>query len=474
MEKIYDCLIVGAGVVGASIFNKLVQVGKSCLMIDCASDVATGASKANSGLIHAGYDPLPNTLKAKLNVRGNKMYPEICQRLGVPLKKTGALVVGDDEEKIQTLYARGKENGVRVEILNRKQIVEKVPEIAEHITVALFAPDAYIINPYLLTITLTEEGIINGGEVLLEEDLVSAKRVGDIFEVKTKKHTFKTKNVVNSAGTGYNVVSKIFGGEEYKLQFRRGEYFVFDKLANIKVPCTVFPLPTKLGKGVLVTPTVDGNFLVGPTSEENSGTTETTFTGLKEIKEKSSNMIGNLNFRQAIREFAGVRTICGDDFIIEKSKKQQGLINLAGICSPGLSSAPAIAEMVAELLGYENKERENLKKITPYKMFKDCSPEEQQKLLSEDAGYREIICKCEKITKADIVSALNRPLLVRSVDAVKRRTNAGMGRCQGGFCFTKVVKTISEERKIKYEEVLKENRGSEISVGALREVNNEN
>lgn len=470
MKDIFDCLIVGGGVVGASVFNKLTRIGKKCIMLDKASDVATGASKANSGLVHAGYDPKPGSLKAKLNVRGNKLYPQICERLGVKLKKCGALVVGDDIDKVNALYERGMLNGVYVEVWDRDKIKEKIPNINDAITVALYARDAYIVSPYLFTISLTDEAILNGGVVSLEEDLVSVKKVKDIFEIKTKKNTFFAKTIVNSAGCGYNEVAKILGSEEYKLEFRRGEYFVFDKACDLNVSCTVFPLPTVLGKGVLVTPTVDGNYLVGPTSEQNEGTIETTYAGLASIKEKSNLIISNINFRQAIREFSGVRVICGDDFVVEKSQKVEGVINLAGICSPGLSSAPAIAEMVVELLGYQNVELDSLKKIEPYVMFNSLSKEEQLKLLKKDKNYKQIICKCEKITKGDVLFALNRPLKISTVDGIKRRTNAGMGRCQSGFCFTKVVQTIAEERGIKYENVLKENRGSEVALGNLREV----
>lgn len=470
MEEIFDCLVIGAGIVGASIFNKMTRIGKSCLLLDKASDVATGASKANSGLVHSGHDPKPNSLKAKLNVRGNHLYPEICQRLGVKINKCGALVVGDDAEKIEALFERGKQNGVYVEKWDKAKIKEKVPVISDDITVALFARDAYIFSPYLFTIALTDEGILNGGKVSLEEDIVSVTKEKDIFKVKTKGNTFLCRHIVNSAGAGYNEVAKLLGSEEYPLEFRRGEYFVFDKATDLNVPCTIFPLPTKLGKGVLVTPTVDGNYLVGPTSEENTDNVATTREGLESVKTKSKLIVPSLNFRNAIREFAGVRVICGDDFVIENSKKQNGVVNLAGICSPGLSSAPAIAEMVVDLLGWENKEMENLKKIEPYVMFKDLTNIEKEYLINHDENCRKIICKCEKITKYDVLNALRRPLKICSVDGIKRRTNAGMGRCQGGFCFNNVVKIIAEERKIDFEKVLKENRGSEVAVGNIREV----
>ena len=472
-QTVFDCIIVGGGVVGASIFNKLVRIGKKCLLLDKASDVATGASKANSGLVHAGYDPAPGTLKAKLNVRGNHLYPKICKRLGIKLHKCGALVVGDDETKVRALFERGKANGVYVEIWNREQILQKVPNIADHITVALYARDAYVVSPYLFTISLVDEGILNGGKVSLEEDLVSVEKNDDVFEVVTKKGRYYAYHIVNSAGSGYNDVAKILHTEEEKIELRRGEYFVFDKDTDLNVPCTIFPLPTKLGKGVLVTPTIDGNFLVGPTSEECDGSTATTSEGLADIKAKSSMIITNLNFRDAIREFAGIRTICGDDFVIEKSKKVDGVINLAGICSPGLSSAPAIAEMVTKLLGYKETEKENLKTLPSYTLFKDLPKSKQKELALKDKNFSTIVCKCEKITKGDVLQALNRPLKINSVDGIKRRTNAGMGRCQGGFCFSQVVKTIAEKRKIPFEVVKKENRGSEVCIGNIREVNHD-
>ena len=472
--KTYDCVVIGGGVVGASIFNKLVRLGKSVALLDKASDVSTGASKANSGIVHAGYDPMPNTLKAKLNVEGSQIFPKLCKRLNVPIKNCGALVVGDDMEKIKNLYERGKQNGVkRLEILNREKIKQLVPDISDGITCALYAKTSCIVSPYLFTINLCEEGIINGGEVFLEEDIESVKKVKG-FVIKTKKNTFFAKNIINSAGAGYNDIAKILGSEEYEIQFRRGEYFVFSKTSSLNVPCTIFPLPTKKGKGVLITPTVDGNFLVGPTSERCENETVTTDLGLNDIKEKAKNILPNINFKNAIREFSGIRTICGEDFIIEKSKKVKNVINIAGICSPGLSSAPAIANMVASLLGYSLEERKNLKRLKEIKLLKDYDEETQNEMIRQNKDYGEIVCKCEKITKGDVINTLNRPLKIRSVDGVKRRTNAGMGICQGGFCFTKVVNLIKDVRKIKYEEVLKENRGSEVALGNIKEVKDEN
>lgn len=468
---IYDSMIIGGGVVGTAIFNKLVRIGKKVALIDKASDVSTGASKANSGLVHAGYDPEPGTLKAKLNVRGSELFPKLTKRLHVPYKRTGALVVGDNKEMLERLYERGKRNGVKeLSILTREEILKLVPDLKEGNNYALYAKTAGIVSPYLLTIALADEGVLNGGKIFLEEDIKKVEREGEIFKVVTKKNTFLARNIINSAGAGYNEVAKLLKSEEYPLTFRRGEYFVFSSTAPLDVPCTIFPLPTKLGKGVLITPTVDGNFLIGPTSEDGEDITKTTDSGLNDIKKKAGLILNNINFKNAIREFSGVRVISGDDFIIEKSQKQPGVINLAGICSPGLSSAPAIAEYVVELLGYDLKEKENLKELKDYTLLKNLPLNKQKELIKGNPDYGEVVCKCEKITKGDILSALNRPLKVRSVDGIKRRTNAGMGGCQGGFCFTKVVNLILKSRKIKYEEVLKENRGSEVAVGNIREV----
>ena len=472
-NNVFDVLIVGGGVVGACVLNKLTCIGKKCLLIDKASDVATGASKANSGLVHAGYDPKPNTLKAKLNIRGNKLYPKLCKRLGVKLDKCGALVLGDDETQLDNLYQRGLENKVYVEKWNRNQILEKVPDLADHITCALYARDAYIVSPYFFTISVTDEAVLNGAKVSLEEDLVSVEKKDDIFEVVTKKATYYAKQIVNSAGAGYNEVAKLLKAEEYPLEFRRGEYFVFDKIKDFNVPCTLFTMPTKLGKGVLITPTIDGNFLLGPTSTESDTQTKVTSEGLDEIRKKAQLIVKNINFRNAIRQFSGVRVISGDDFVVEKSKVTDGVINIAGICSPGLTSAPAIAEMVTKLLGFSLKEKENLKPLKRRVLFKELSKAKQIQLCKENKNYCSIVCKCEEITKGDVIEALNRPIKVASVDAVKRRCNAGMGRCQGGFCFTKVVAQIIKERKIAYEQVKKENRGSEVCLADIREVNND-
>lgn len=467
MVKDFDSIIIGAGVVGVSIFNELVRRGYKCLLIDKAYDVATGASKANSGLIHAGFDAPEGSLKARFNVQGNKLYPAICKRLGLPLKKIGALVVGDDYSQVDKLYHRGLANGVKnLQILNREQLLDLEPHLSSNITCGLYAKDSYIISPYLLTICLTEEAIVNGGEVWLNtqvEELCNK----DKYELHTSSGTVYATNIINCAGAGYNQIAKILGTEQKPLSFRRGEYYVLDSTQQNLVSHTVFPLPTNKGKGILITPTVDGNILVGPTSEVSENITKTTKEGLDEIKNKQKLLIDNLNLQTTIRVFSGIRVSCGADFVIEKSKKQPNIINVAGICSPGLSSAPAIAIAVAEILNYADKKIAT-KPIKPYFLFKDLIKQQKQELLAKDPNYSRIICKCENITAGDILFALKRPLKVVSTDGIKRRVRAGMGRCQGGFCLDGVISLLARQNKISLNDVLKENSGSNHIISNIR------
>ena len=469
-NKIYDCVVIGAGVVGASVFNAVTKSGYSCLLIDKSCDVATGASKANSGLVHAGFDAKPNTLKAKLNVEGNKMYPSICKRLGLPLKKLGALVVGNNQGVVEELYNRGLQNGVRnLEVLNRQQLLALEPNLSDEVSCGLFAKDAYVVSPYLLTICLTEEAIINGGEVLLNTTITKVKEEKGLFVLSTTYGTYVARKVVNCAGAGFNTVAKVLKTEPIDLEFRRGEYYVLDSTESKIVNHTIFPLPSKTSKGILVTPTVDGNILVGPTSYPSTDGTQTTPDGLAEIKSKSQLLIKNVNLRKTIRTFSGVRAISGDDFVIRISQKNKNVVYAGGICSPGLSSAPAIAKMVVELLGFEYDPNKKTKQIVPYTLLKDLPVSKQNELISKNKKYGQIVCKCEGITAGDIIFALRRPLPVISTDGIKRRVRAGMGRCQGGFCLDGVISLIAKENNMELEHVLKENMGSNHIVGNIRE-----
>lgn len=469
MEKIYDVLIFGAGVVGTCLATDLAKSGYSVCLVDKASDVSTGASKANSGLVHAGFDAKPGTLKAKLNVEGNKMYPSLCKRLGLKLRKLGAVVIGNNTQTVNELYDRGIANGVKnLFVLSREELLKILPNITENVTCGLLAKDAYVVCPYLLTICMAEEAILNGAIVLLEFDAKKIRKNNGIFEISDEKTTVFAKKVINSAGAGVNDVAKLLKTENYPIIFKRGEYFVLEQSEAHIAPVTVFPLPEKGSKGILITQTLDGNILVGPTSYESDDSTKTTREGLNLVAEKSGLLLSNVNLRKSIRQYSGVRTICGDDFVIEQSKIDNDVLTLAGICSPGLSSAPAISKYAIEKMGLIYNPTIKNKQIEPYFLFKDLKNAEKNQLLSKDHTYGELVCKCENITKGDILNALDRPLKIHSVDGIKRRVRAGMGRCQGGFCSIPVAEIIAKTRKIPLEEVLKENKNSNVFTYPIR------
>ena len=469
MQKIYDVAIVGAGVVGTMLFSDLSRAGYSAVLIEKELDVSTGMSKANSGLVHAGFDAKPGTLKAILNVKGNKMYPSLCKRLGVKLKNTGAFVIGDNLDTVKDLYNRGMQNGVEnLYILNRKELLSALPNIADNISYGLFAKDACIVDPYLLTICLAEEGVVNGGDVALDFQTTSILNKDGVFEIVGSKGVIFARKIINCAGAGYNDIAKLIGSEQYKTEFRRGEYYVLDNSEGNIVPSTVFPLPTKLGKGVLVTPTVDGNILVGPTSYESDYDTKTTDAGLADIRAKVGLMLNNVNLSKTIRVFAGVRVIVGDDFVIVPSKKVKDVYNIAGICSPGLSAAPAISEYVIKnLLGFEYKAKKGAVKIKPYIRLNELSISMQNKLIKQNPNYGKIVCKCEGISVGEIIDAINRPIRPQTMDGIKRRIRAGMGRCQGGFCSDKVARILAKENNVPIESIVKERKGGYYLLGDI-------
>ena len=468
-KNVFEYLIIGGGIVGTSVFSALARQGKSVALADKALDVGTGASKANSGLVHAGFDAAPGTLKAKLNVLGNSMYPSEAKRLGLPIKKVGAYVVGNELNKLKDLVKRGTINGVSgLTILSQNELKEKLPMLRSDIKYAMHAENAYIISPYMFTICLAEEGIVNGGEVFLDYQPRKISKVNDCFVVSDGKNEIHAKYIINSAGAGYNEIAKLIGAENYPITYRRGEYYVLDKTEKNLVPSTIFPLPSKDSKGVLVTPTIDGNILVGPTSTLSDVVAKTTAEDLAFVREKACNMVPSLNLKKTIRIFSGVRSIVCDDFVIEKSKVVPNVINIAGICSPGLSSAPAIALYVLDLLGISTNIKKGVK-IRPYITMQDLSTSKQNELISQNPSYGKIVCKCEGISEGEIIDALSRPLRVLSTDGVKRRTRTGMGRCQGGFCLARTIELIAQKNNISLFDVVKENKGSNIIVGNVKE-----
>lgn len=467
----FDVAIIGGGVVGTACLSKLTRLGKKCILLERENDVGFGSSKANSGLIHAGFDALPGTLKAKLNVRGNQLFSKLFVELGVPYNKCGHLVVGNNLEKIEMLYKRGLKNGVNdMRILKGEELWTLEPNLSKDIRYALFSSEAGTCPSYELPWAFAEDSIVNGGVVELEFDLIESKRMKDCFILQSKDgRSVKSKVVINSCGAGFNAVSKILGAEEYPTIFKRGEYIILDTAVSDFVRHTVFPLPSKGTKGVLVSTSEYGNVLIGPTSYESTSDSITTSNGLASVRDKAKIMFEKIPFGKSIRVFSGVRNIVGDDFVIEKSKLVDGIINLAGICSPGLTASPAIAEEVAKLLGLNPEiEIKNLRRRVPIRKFADFSRSQLDAEIAKDPDRGRIVCRCENVSLSEIKQALTCPLPARSVDGVKRRTRAGMGRCQGAFCLSRVMEQISLSKNQRFDDVLKESGNSKIVVSDIQ------
>lgn len=467
--NIYDVIVVGGGVVGCAVANALTENSLSVALVEKDEDVANaGATKANSGIVHAGFDCHVGTLKAKMNVLGSKMFPELCQRLHVELINCGAIVVGrkDDCDKIKALYEQGIANGVEgLSIIERDEILKYAPTAHEEIQCALRADTSSIISPYLVTVALAEEAKINGCEFFLGNAVTDVKKDGEIFTVTFGDKKLQARAVVNSSGAYVNEINKMVGAEQIPLRFARGEYMLLDLTEKGFVNCTVFPLPTALGKGVLVSPTVHGNIIVGPTAIDcEKGENVVSFEGLDYIRANANAMLSDINYRKNIRVFAGNRSISEEDFVIKESDVVDNFVYLGGICSPGLSSSPAIAQYVTEIIGELGFKLEKKQMIsrTPYHVTAEMSEEKLNELIAKDGRFGKIVCRCEKITEGEIVEAVNSPLKPKTVDGIKRRVRAGMGRCQGGFCMPKVMEIIANENGISIEDVTKFGKGSEI------------
>ena len=475
----YDVLIIGAGVTGCAIARELSHTGLKIALSDACDDVAMGASRANSAIVHAGYDCVPGTLMAKLNVRGNEMFDDVCESLNVPLLRVGSFVIAfgeEDEKELNNLLERGRANGVPgLEIISGERAREMEPKLSDDVTAALWAPTAGITCPYELTIAMSENARANGADILLRKRAVAIDYANDEFTVKFEDGTsVGAKYVVNAAGVYADEVARLIGDDSFTISPRKGEYMLLDKQA-LCVGTVIFQTPSKLGKGVLVSPTVDGNIFAGPTAQDKveKNDTQTTPEGLAELKKFSLKSVPTLNLRQVITSFAGVRAQPSTgDFIIRPSDKNARFIHAAGICSPGLSSAPAIAEYVRGLIkeaGADTAERADAIYVREHaKPFRQMDAEERAEAYKRNPLYGRIICRCETVTEAEIVDAIHRG--ATTVDGVKRRTRAGMGRCQGGFCAPRVMEILSRELGVPTESLTKFGGKSYMVAGKLGEV----
>lgn len=474
----YDVAIIGAGVIGASIFRELTKFNLKVVILEKENDVAMGTTKANSAIIHSGYDPEYGTLMAKYNVKGNEMFEDLCKELSVPFKRNGSLVIAFDEEEmelIKKLYENGIKNKVKgLAILNKEEVLLKEPNLNDSILGALYAPTGGIVGPFEYTIALIENGIENGGEIKLSSEVIGIDKE-DVFKINLKnKEVVKAKYIINAAGVYSDKIHNMICEKKFEITPIRGEYYVIDKNEGKMFNNTIFQCPTKFGKGVLVTPTVHGNLIVGPNAEtiENKDSVKTTSKGLDYIKETASKTTNKINFRNSIRNFSGLRAHSDNgDFIVEENKDIKGFIDVAGMKSPGLSAAPAIAIDVLDILKNAGLKMDKNDKFNPYReqiRFMELSLEERAEVIKKDSRYGRIICRCEQITEGEIVDAIKRSFGTISLDGVKRRCRPGMGRCQGGFCGPRVQEIISRELNIALENIVLEKDGSYILTGKSR------
>lgn len=475
-----DIVIIGGGITGTAIARELSKYELKVVLVEQAPDIGVGSTKANSAILHAGFDAKPGSLKALLNVRGNQLYHELADELGLEVSWSGSLVVAVNDEETETLkelLERGRTNGVPgLALLSREEVLAKEPQLTPKVTSALWAPSAGIFLPFGAALAFAENAVKNGVRIITDCPVEAiATENGRITGVQTKQGFIAARYVINAAGVHADEVSRLAGDDSFTIKPRKGEYILFDKKVSHLVNNVLFPTPSKVSKGILVAPTVHGNLFIGPNAQDVDGKDDvaTSLTGLQEIISKAQQLIPQLPLNAAITQFSGLRAAAdGDgDFVIRASAITPGLIQAAGIQSPGLTSAPAIAEQVAAILreqGVALTPKAAFDPVNPRKVvFRELTYEKQQALIAQNPLYGRVICRCETITEAEIVEAIHGPCGARTVDAVKRRTRAGMGRCQGGFCGPRVTAILARELNIPVTAVRKDTAESYLFFDKL-------
>ncbi len=469
----YDVCIIGAGVTGSSIARELSKYELKTIVVERCVDVCEGTSKANSGIVHAGFDAVPGSLKAQLNRAGNERMEALSRELDFSFKRNGSMVICEDESGLPTLeklLENGKKNGVRdMKIISGDEARAKEPNLSKKVIAVLDVPMGGIVCPFELTIALAENACVNGVEFAFDNEVKDVKRSNGCYKVITSKREIEAKIVINAAGVYADRIHSMVSMTAMHITARRGQYCLYDKQMGRMVERTIFQLPSKLGKGVLFTPTVHGNLLVGPTAEDidDKEGTNTTAAGMDYARMKAAESVEMMPpGRMMITSFSGLRAHeDNDDFIIKEAEDAENFIDVAGIESPGLSCAPVIGEYVADLIlpklnppkkaGFVAK-REGIKHINMLPV------EEREKLIKENPAYSVIVCRCEMVTEGEILDAIHRPLGAKTLDGIKRRTRAGMGRCQAGFCTPRTMELISKELGIPMDEILKSGRDSHV------------
>ena len=474
-----DVIVIGAGVTGCATARELSRYDLKAADLEREEDVCCGTSKANSAIIHAGYDAEPGTLKARMNVQGNRMMDALSKELDFPFKRNGSLVLCFDEDNLpglEELRERAEANGVPdVRIVAGDEIKALEPNLSPDVKAVLYAPTGGIVCPFKMTIALAENSYVNGVDFHFNTEVTDITRTAEGYLVHTAKGDFAARCVVNAAGVYADQFNNMVSAHKLHITPRKGEYILMDKKAGDFVTHTIFQQPTRLGKGILVTPTVHGNLLAGPTAEDITDKEEvcTTGEGLAQVVDKARLSAEKIPLNMAITSFAGLRA-CEEkgDFVLGEAEDAEGFYNAAGIDSPGLSSAPAIglflAEQIAGKLNAVKKtgfisERKDIPCVA------ESTPEEIAALIASDPAYGNVICRCEMVTEGEIVNAVRRPLGAKSLDGVKRRTRAGMGRCQSGFCSPRVMEILSRELQVSPMELTKAGGESYLLTGTTKE-----
>jgi glycerol-3-phosphate dehydrogenase len=475
----FDVVIIGAGIMGAATAYELAKYDLKVKVLEKEHDVSNGTSKANSGIVHAGYDAKEGTLMAKYNALGNSMYEELCKEIDAPFKRTGSLVLAfseEDREHLKLLYDRGIKNGIPgIKILEKEEVFEMEPNVSKEVVAALYAPTAGVTGPWEVTIKMLENAAINGIDIETDAKVKNVEKTENGYKITLDDgREYETKVVVNAAGLYADEINNMVSSKKIKITPRAGEYYLLDKVQGNLVNNVIFQCPTKVGKGILVAPTAHGNLIVGPTatSTEDKEYVGNTLSGLDAVKLAAVKSVKDINFRDNIKNFNGLRAEADyPDFIIGEVEDAPYFFNIAGTKSPGLTSAPAIgmdvANMIVKKLGDVTKKEEH-KKNRPQIHFMELSNEEKAEVIKKDPRYGRIICRCESITEGEIVDVIHRMVGAKTVDGVKKRCRPGMGRCQGGFCGPRVQEILARELNKKLDEIVQDKVGAYILTGETK------
>lgn len=470
----YDVTIIGAGITGGLIAHNLSKYNLSVLLLEKGNDAAGGATGANSAMVHSGHDPKPNTLKCKYNVEGNRMFPDLCKELKVPYLPIGAFVVatsGEEEEKLNELVNQCIERQIPYEIIDGDKARQLEPNLSDSVSKALSLPTTGIITPWEVAFAAIEEAMLNGTELRLGYEVKEIKKQENSFLIN---NDIETKVLINAAGTHCDDITNMLRVSPYKVEAKKGEYYVLDNTGEMVVKHVIYPVPTAKGKGVLAVPTVYGNVLLGPNSDYCEDKDDvSTGDGLDYVKREINKTIKNIPFNKIIHNFAGLRPhIDLNDFFIQEDDEIKNFIHVAGIESPGLTSAPAIAKDVVEnivLPKFNADKKQEYERRKPYIRMNALSDEEKAKVIEKDPEYGKVICRCANVSLGEIKDTINRQFGAKTVKGIKMRSGPGMGRCQGSFCESEVFKILKNELDKNAKEILQDRNNSEVISSFVKE-----